>query len=227
MIRTLIVEDDAMAASIHRQFTERVGGFEVVGEATSGARALQLSADLHPDLMLLDMYLPDMSGLEVLRRVRGSAEPTDVIAITAAKDVEILRTAVHLGVVHYIVKPFTFRAFRERFENYAAARSQLDQMQFPGQREIDRLYGLLRTSTEDSLPKGISGPTLALAARTLKLAEQGMTAAELAGRAGFSQGVARRYLKYLCDTGSVDVAPRYGAAGRPEHLYHWTGASPG
>jgi response regulator of citrate/malate metabolism len=222
MIRTLIVDDDFMAVSVHRDFTARVGGFEVVGEATSGRQGLARIAALRPDLVLLDMYLPDLAGIDLLRQIRaGQTTPVDVIAITAAKDVEMLRSALHLGVVHYIVKPFTFRTFRERLETYAAARARLDRMQAPEQRDIDRLYGLLRTSTDDSLPKGISAPTLGLLAGILRGCADGLSAAELSDRAGLSPGVARRYLKFLADSGAVALDLRYGATGRPEHRYHW------
>jgi response regulator of citrate/malate metabolism len=223
MIRTLVVDDDFMAVSVHRDFTARVPGFEVVGEATTGAQALARVVELHPDLVLLDMYLPDLSGIEVLRRVRAaSSAPLDVIAITSAKDVQILRGAMHLGVVHYIVKPFTFATFRERLESYAAARSRLDRMSEPDQRDIDRLYGLLRTSGGDSLPKGVSAPTLALVADVLREARHGLSSTELAARTGISLSVARRYLKFLSDSGAVDMTARYGQAGRPEHLYSWS-----
>jgi response regulator of citrate/malate metabolism len=224
VIRTLVVDDDFMAVSVHRDFTARVPGFEVVGEATTGTQALARVAELRPDLVLLDMYLPDLSGIEVLRRIRAaSAAPLDVVAITSAKDVQILRAAMHLGVVHYIVKPFTFATFRERLETYAAARSRLDLMSEPDQRDIDRLYGLLRTSGGGSLPKGVSAPTLALVADVLREARHGMSAAELAARTGISLSVARRYLKFLADSGAVDMTARYGHAGRPEHLYAWSG----
>ncbi len=224
MIRTLIVDDDFMAVSVHRQFVERVPGFEVVGAAATGADALSQVETLGPDLVLLDIYLPDMSGVELLRRLRGlPGSHIDVIAITAAKDVETLRGAMRLGVVHYIVKPFTFRTLRDRFESYAVARTRLDAMQHAEQRDIDRLYGLLRVSGEESLPKNISGPTLARVAETVRESSGGISAGELASRAGISQGIARRYLKFLSDSGVIDFALRYGAAGRPEHLYRWTG----
>lgn len=226
MIRTLIVDDDFMAVSVHRQFTERVPGFEVAGTATSGTEALSLLEKLRPDLMLLDIYLPDINGVEVLRRLRATHDsPVDVIAITSAKDVESIRGAMHLGVVHYIVKPFTFKTFRERFESYAAAKKRMEQMRHVEQRDIDRLYALLRTSGDESLPKNISAPTLSLVAEILRTATEGISAVEIAARAGISQGIARRYLKFLADSGAVDFGLRYGAAGRPEHLYRWAGSA--
>ena len=164
MIRTLVVDDDFMAVSVHRQFVERIPGFEVVGEATTGAEARALVERLRPDLVLLDIYLPDENGIELMRRLRASDSRADVIAITSAKDVHVLRDAMQLGVVHYIVKPFTFSTLRDRLESYATARQRLADMKHADQRDIDRLYGLLRTSSDASLPKGISPPTLTLVA---------------------------------------------------------------
>ena len=227
MIRTLVVDDDFMAVSVHREFVEKIAGFEVAGEATTGREARRLVSSLQPDLVLLDIYLPDENGIELMRELRAAdAARVDVIAITSAKDVAVLREAMRLGVVHYIVKPFTFRTFRERLESYAAARERLEGMRQAEQRDIDRLYGLLRTSGDASLPKGISPPTLELVASILRgAAGESISAVELATRAGISQGVARRYLRFLADSGAVDFTLRYGAAGRPEHLYHWTAAA--
>ena len=223
MIRTLVVDDDFMAASVHRQFTERVPGFEVVGEATTGAEALRMITELKPDLALLDVYLPDLSGIDLLRRLRAAGQnDLDVIAITSAKDVAVLREAMHLGVVHYIVKPFTFTTLSERLETYARLKTQLDHLQHAEQAEIDRLYQLLRTRNEHaSLPKGISAPTLAHVVEILRDADGGLSSGELAARANLSQGIARRYLRFLADSGTVNLTLRYAPAGRPEHIYRW------
>src|SRR6185312_431914 len=146
------------------------------------------------DGAVFTVTLPDLPGLEVLRALRASGRPPiDVIAITSAKDVDILRGAMNLGVVHYIVKPFGFRAFRERLENYAAARSRLAVAQAPGQREIDRIFALLRSGSDDMLPKGISAATLKVVVEILRSADERLTAGDVAARAGFSESVARRY----------------------------------
>ncbi len=224
MIRALIVDDDFMAVSVHHQFLERIGGFEIVGTATTGVDALRLVSAERPDLLLLDIYLPDLSGVEVLRRIRAvETAQVDVIAITSAKDVDVLRNSMHLGVVHYIVKPFTFGTFRERLDSYALARERLERMEQPDQRDIDRLYGALRSSGAEALPKNISAPTLSLVTGVVRSSEEPISAGVIAERAGVSQGIARRYLRYLSECGAVDYALRYGAAGRPEHLYRWTG----
>jgi response regulator of citrate/malate metabolism len=228
MIRVLVVDDDVMTASIHRSYVDRVPGFEVVGEAHSGRDALDLVRRLQPDLILLDIYLPDLSGVEVLRELRlaSGAPRIDVIAVTAAKDVDTLRSAIHGGVIHYLVKPFFFDALRERLEAYAALRGRLDRLREPEQEDIDHVFSLLRAHGRRSLPKGISAPTLALVIEALQQSDEEVTAVEVAARAGVSRGTARRYLEYLAATGATQLSLRYGATGRPEHLYRLAEPAP-
>jgi response regulator of citrate/malate metabolism len=223
VIRTLVVDDDYMSASIHRSYVERVPGFEPVGEAHSGAEALAMVRRLRPDLVLLDIYLPDISGLDVIRRLRQEGESVDVIAVTAAKDVKTLRSAMQGGVVHYLVKPFLFETFRERLERYAALRGRLERLREANQEEVDRLFSLLRAQGRGGLPKGISAPTLSLVVDAVREAGAEVTAVEVAARAGISRGTARRYLEYLEGLGTIELSLRYGAAGRPEHRYRWAG----
>lgn len=223
MIRTVVVDDDFMSASVHSSYVERVPGFEVVGEAHTGREALEVIARAHPRLVLLDIYLPDLNGLEVIRRLRNAGEPVDVIAVTAAKDVETLRAAMQGGVVHYLVKPFLFETFRERLERYASLQGRLERIHEASQSDVDHVFSLLRAQGRSGLPKGISAPTLALVVEAVRAAAGEVTAIEVAESAGLSRGTARRYLEYLESLGSVELSLRYGAAGRPEHLYRWAG----
>jgi two-component system CitB family response regulator len=222
-IRTLIVEDDFRIADIHRGFLERLPSFSVIGVAHTAREALTLAERDGPDLVLLDLYLPDRPGLEVLREMHATGRPpVDVIVITAANDVATLRSALQGGVVHYLVKPFQFNAFREKLESYAAMRSRLGQVREVDQGEIDELYATLRAaSTSPSLPKGLSPATFALVARTLRDAGADLSAEEVAERTGVSRVTSRRYLDHLARSGLVDVGMRYGRTGRPEHRYGW------
>ena len=227
MIQVLIVDDDFMVARIHRSLVERVAGFSVVGEAHTGVDALAAVETLRPDLVLLDIYLPDMSGLDVMRKLRERQRPqVDLIAVTAAKDVDTLRAAMHSGVVHYLIKPFSFETLRERLETYSALKTRLERLTEAEQGDIDRLYSLLRARNAGRLPKGISGPTLESVLAIVRDAEHEVSAAEVAKQAGISRGTARRYLEHLASSGLVELDLRYGTTGRPEHRYRWAGELP-
>ncbi|HKW78084.1 MAG TPA: response regulator [Candidatus Limnocylindria bacterium] len=223
-IRTLIVEDDFRVADIHRGFLERIPSFTVAGVAHTATEALELVERERPDLVLLDIYLPDRSGLQLLRELHAIGRaPIDVIAITAANDVETLRSALQGGVAHYLVKPFQFNAFREKLESYAAMRSRLREVREIGQEEIDEVVALLRGAGSRSapLPKGLSPATLALVARSLRGSDQDLSAIDVAKATGVSRVTSRRYLDHLARSGIVEVTMRYGTAGRPEHRYRW------
>jgi response regulator of citrate/malate metabolism len=219
-VRTLIVDDDVRVADIHRGYVERVEGFEVAGVANRGTEALRRVLEDEPDLILLDIYLPDLGGLEVCRRLRAAGNLVDVIAVTAARDVETVRAATGLGIAQYLVKPFAFTTFREKLERYAAFRARATRGGVAEQDEIDAMLGELRSSSATPLPKGLSRETLELVARTLRDADEPLGAAETAEAAGLSRVTARRYLEHLVEAKSVELELRYGS-GRPEHRYRW------
>lgn len=226
MIRTLIVDDDFRVADLHRAYVEKVPGFTVVGQAGTGAEALRMIATTRPDLVLLDIYLPDMSGLDVMRTIReAGAARVDIIAITAARDVDSLRSAMHGGVVHYLIKPFRFAALQEKLQSYAAMRQRLAQLSEADQHAVDTLYHILRQGGAEALPKGLSRPTLDLVLRILQESGRDLAATEVADLASLSRVTARRYLDHLVQSGRVELVMRYGSPGRPEHRYHLLGAS--
>jgi len=203
-----------------------VSGFQVVGRAHSGTEALEKVDQLEPDLVLLDIYLPDISGLEVLQRLRDEGmAPVDVIAITAARDVESLRAAMRGGVVHYLIKPFLFPTFEEKLLSYAAARERMTRIGRAEQGDVDRIFGTLRTARTEALPKGLSDATLELIVQALGRSQSGLPAALVADEAGVSRVTARRYLDHLCQLGRVELTMRYGGPGRPEHRYRLVATS--
>ena len=222
MIRVLVVDDDFMVARVHRGFVERVPGFTVEGVAHTGAEALASVRSLRPDLVLLDIYLPDISGLEVLRRVREGEAPVDVLAITAARDVATIRTALRGGVIHYLIKPFTFEVLRERLDRYGAAHRRLAGDGDVAQDDVDRLFGALRP-TRISLPKGLTAPTADLVRTALIAAVGDLSASECADVARLSRVSTRRYLEYFVEAGTARVRLRYGGTGRPQRRYLWNG----
>lgn len=222
MIRTLVVDDDFRVAAIHAGYVNKVDGFETVGEVHTAAAAADAVDKLRPDLLLLDLYLPDEHGLKLAARLRdGPHPPVDVIVITAAKDVASVRAAMQGGALHYLLKPFGFPVLRDKLLSYAQMRSRLDGLRSADQRTVDRVFGALRTPGPQSGVKGRSVHTLEAVEELLSGTGEDLSAAEVAERTGMSRATAQRYLSHLHELGRVDVRPRYGNGGRPEHGYKW------
>ncbi|NUT53005.1 MAG: response regulator [Saccharothrix sp.] len=220
MIRVLVVDDDFMVAKVHSGYVARTPGFEVVGVAHTGAEALRLVRELRPDLVLLDVYLPDVDGLAVLRELRGLADDVDVIVITAATDVETVRGAMRGGVLHYLIKPFEYAALRDQLAHFAALDRRLDQLASAGQADVDRVFGA-RPRSAPVLPKGLTAQTAALVEGVLR--DRPVTASECADATELARVSARRYLEHFVATGKAEVRLKYGGTGRPERLYVWLG----
>jgi response regulator of citrate/malate metabolism len=220
-VHVLVVEDEAVAAEAHAAYVGRVAGFEVAGIARSGVEALRVLASRRVDLVLLDMHLPDVHGLELLQRMRQDGHLCDVIAVTSARDVEVVKRAVAQGIVQYVLKPFTFAGLRTKLEQYAAYRLQLSASSGEVvQDEVDQLFGLLRPTAAE-LPKGLSAETLQAITSMLRAAAGALSASEVASNIGASRVTARRYLEHLADAGLAERQSRYGGAGRPEVEYRW------
>ena len=167
MIRVLVVDDDFMVAKVHGAFVGRTPGFEVAGVAHTGAAALDAAEELQPDLVLLDIHLPDLSGIEVLRRLRERQPDVDVLVISAAKEAETVRTALRGGVVNYLLKPFDQEALRERLQQYAADHHSLDAT--VEQSKLDKLFGSSPgRPAPPKLPKGLSPESADLVAGVLR-----------------------------------------------------------
>jgi response regulator of citrate/malate metabolism len=224
-IGVLIVEDEPIAANAHCTYLERIPGFVVRGVAHDGAEAIRKLGDVSSgiDLVLLDMYLPDMHGLEVVRAMRTAGHRADVIAVTSARDLDVVRAAVSQGIVQYLLKPFTFAALRDKLERYASYRQHLAGDVASGQQEVDQVLATLRGGDPGSLPKGMSPESLDAVVMVLRPSEVGLSATEVAAALGASRVTARRYLEHLADSALAVRRSRYGGAGRPEVEYHWVG----
>ncbi|MGW2034565.1 MULTISPECIES: response regulator [Streptomyces] len=219
-IRVLVVEDDPVAADAHVMYVGRVPGFVAVGKAHTGAEARRLLDRTPVDLLLLDLHLPDVHGLQLARSLRAAGHHADVIAVTSARDLAVVREGVSLGVVQYVLKPFTFATLRDRLVRYAEFHAAVGEAS--GQDEVDRALAALRAPTPAALPKGLSGPTLERVTSALReSAAQGLTAAGVAEAVGISRITARRYLEHLVDAGRAGRSPLYGQVGRPELVYRW------
>ncbi|MFC9284519.1 response regulator [Streptomyces collinus] len=227
MIDVLVVDDDFRVAEINAKYVGKVPGFRVTARAHSAAQALATVERGAVDLVLLDHYLPDETGLELVHRMREQGHGTDVIMITAASDVTTVQRAMRLGALHYLVKPFTFVALRTRLDSYAALRRTVDRVGgrgLTGQEQVDRIFGALRTSPAPSapgLPSGHTEPTSDLICGVLHHAEHPLSAHEVATRTGLSRSTAQRYLRHLEQAGRLRLSLKYGDTGRPEHRYAW------
>ena len=222
-LRVLIVEDDPVAAEAHRTYVDRLPGFTCLGIAGTAARALHVLSQEQVDLVLLDMNLPDGHGLDVVRRMRAAGNQTDVVAVTAAREVAAVQAAARIGVVQYVLKPFAFETLRDRLNAYARQRRSSESGQVVAdQDEVDRL---LHPATVSSVPKGLAGSVLD---RVVKLLgnREGWTAEEVAAELGTSRITARRYLEHLADQGQALRTQRYdGRSGRPKVEYSWVSES--
>ena len=225
MIHVLLVDDDALTLELHRSYIGRLDGFRVVAECTGARAAVSAILERPPvkgiDLVLLDVTMPDGSGLNVLWHVRAHAADVDVIAVTGVRDADVVRQMVGLGVAQYLVKPFPFAVFQERLLQYEAYRRRARGASGPAtQSEIDAMFGALRPAASAPLPKGLSAETLDRVSESVRGAGS-LSAAEVADGLGMSRVAVRRYLEHLAETGLVLRAPRYGTPGRPETQYRW------
>ncbi|WP_406070679.1 response regulator [Micromonospora sp. NBC_01638] len=223
MIDVLVVDDDFMVARIHRGFVERMDGFRVIGTAGTGEQAVAAVDEFRPDLVLLDLYLPDMFGLDVVTRLRAARHDCDILVISAAREAEAVRRAVRYGAVNYLLKPFGFDELRTRLEQYAARRNSLRAAVVSGQADVDRVLSRSSSHVTSARPRGLSTETAELVERALRENSGTLSAAECGDRVGISRVSARRYLEHFSDTGRAAVTLRYGAAGRPERRYSWVG----
>ncbi|MDG4846357.1 response regulator [Peribacillus frigoritolerans] len=225
-IEVLIVEDDLRIAEIQKLFIEKLEGFQTIGIASSYDEAKSFIEIMQPDLLLLDMYFPDMNGLEILKEIKQQSKQMDVIMITAAKEIEKVQEAIKIGIFDYIIKPVAFERFKQslrRYQEYHIKLSELEKGNFPvTQQQVDKL---LRKDMKEkereqaSLPKGIDRMTLEKVMVVLGKSSPGLTAEIVAKEIGVSRTTARRYLEHLMSEEKIDADLTYGTVGRPERVY--------
>lgn len=220
-IRVLIVEDEPLTAEAHAAYLHRLDGFTVIGSAATGRETLSAVATGRPDLVLLDFNLPDAHGLQLVRALRTAGSAVDVIAVTAAHDTRGVKNAIALGVVQYLVKPFSFRTFAERLTTYREFRTGFEDRLTLSQADIDQRLGALRPAAPVELTKGIARETLESIAAVLMGKPGGASATEVAEAVGTSRVTARRYLEHLVVSGQADKDVRHSGPGRPENEYRW------
>ncbi|UUZ82021.1 response regulator [Paenibacillus sp. P26] len=225
-IQILIVEDDKVVANVYEQMIQKLDGFDVVATAYTGSEATQILHAIKPHLILLDIHLPDMHGIDLLREIRKTHRGIDIIPITAANDAGTVTEAVRGGVFSYLIKPIDFNKLKEELLRYRMTMRRLQSIETMNQKEIDLLLNIpgaaaARKPETPQLQKGIDKFTLKRVRDQVQKLELSVSAEELAGQLGISDSTARKYLEYLSSLNEVEVDIQYGLVGRPERKYKW------
>ena len=216
MYKVLIVEDDPMVAMINEQYIKRNKSFEIVGKCNDGLSALDFLENNTVDLLILDVFMPKMDGFETLRQIRNKQITVDAIMVTAANERESLEEALHLGIVDYLVKPFTFDRFQMALEKYIAQNNALKDIETLNQKSIDHIIDNARKKSEDLYPKGIQEKTIELIMEYLKANKnRWFTGDEIAEKINLTGVTVRRYMNYLAESGRVVGEMNYETGGRP------------
>lgn len=208
-----------MVLQVNQGYVEAVPGFRVVGSSRTGAEALPAAERLRPDLMLLDVFMPDQDGIAMLRELRSRAIPSDVILVSAAQDAATIQEALRCGAHDYIIKPFRFERLRAALESYREVKQRLAQAGQLSQEQLDRMRRGAGGAAVPDLPKGLNETTLRQVLAHLGALGEPQTAAEVADALGIARVTARRYLDHLEKAGRVRLEMQYGGVGRPLNRY--------
>lgn len=222
-IKVAIAEDDFRIADIHEKFLNKFEEIDVVGKSLTGEQTLQLLEQRTPDLLLLDVYMPDRLGSDLLPHIRENYPKVSIIMITAATDKAFLEKALIYGVENYLIKPVSRERFDEVIHQYIKKQSLLSSTQEVNQNFVDLLFRKGKNEEETKstgLPKGIDEITLGKVKAVFRLKREGLSAEEVGKEIGASRITARRYLEYLSSKQEVKAEVVYGIVGRPERKYY-------
>lgn len=220
VIKVLIVEDDPMVASINDRFIAKIPHFKVVGASSTEDEALHAIHVLKPDLVLLDIYLPQGNGLDLLKQIRYSGLPIDVILVTAAKDSNTLNESLRFGAVDYLIKPFDFERLQQAFQNYLKLRKLISKKTDLSQFELDKLKMVEEDGkTLADLPKGVHLLTLEQILSFLLKQDHALSCQQISSALHMSKITVWRYLEFLTNTNKIKVELVYGPVGRPTKHY--------
>lgn len=223
-LKVLVVDDEPLVAAGHAGYVRRISGFEVVDTVGTVQAAIKVLSQHPVDLVLLDLNLPDGHGLDIVRQLRAAGRAVDTLAITAAREQQLVRSAIALGVFGYLLKPFTFADMRERMLAYRRFREGMANAEVVSQSGVDALIRELHQppAAERTAPKGLSPELLERVIALLRSGDPaGLSASEVAATTGMSRVTARRYLQHLVDTGAAGRSQRLGGSGRPEVTFSW------
>ncbi|MFC0271059.1 response regulator [Metabacillus herbersteinensis] len=218
-VNVFLIEDDPMVQQINKQFIEKIEGFKIIGCASNGKEGIEFIKKHQPDLAFIDIFMPGQDGITTMQQIRSLELTTDIIAITAASDIETVRTVLQLGAVDYIMKPFKFERIKQALENYQNYHSHLHNKESISQKELDRLFSHKGGADTENIPKGLNALTLKKIKQFLQEQESAISAEKVAKGVGLARVTARRYLEYMEQGGIVTIQIEYGAIGRPVNRY--------
>jgi two-component system CitB family response regulator/two-component system response regulator DctR len=223
MIKVLIVEDDPMVSYLNKKYVDSVEEFKVVEITNNGESALKILKTVKIDLIILDVYMPKMDGIDLLKEMRKRFIMTDVIFVTAARESESIASVLKLGAVDYLIKPFEYEKLKRTLDNYKDRYHLLHQNELMNQEDIDTIMKKGNDNAQVSkLDKGLHKNTLDRI-RTFMKKNTGvfLSAEVIAKEMDFSRVTTRRYLDYLISIGEISFEIEYGAVGRPTYLYKY------
>lgn len=220
-IDVLIVEDDPMVAAIHRQFIGAVPGFFVAGVVSGGKDALDFLQKHPVRLVILDIFLPGMDGVETLQKIREINGTVGVIVVSASRSTTTVNAVLKAGAFDYIIKPFVFERIQTSLRSFQQVEIRLnrgsDQID---QKELDKLMQIQQKENQrEALPKGLNPQTLQQVQNLLRTAPLPLSAIETAQAMKISRITARRYLEYLVADGEATLELEYQKVGRPTNRY--------
>lgn len=223
MIKVLIVEDDFRIAQVQEGFLQKIPDVRVVGKALNAEDTIRKLKEQKVDLVLLDIYLPDRLGTDLLPHIRENYPEIDIIMITAATEKSMLETSIRQGVFHYLLKPVTMEKFIQTIESYKMKKKLLHNSEEVDQSIVDQYFGTSANQVlinQKDLPSGVDRLTLQKVKEVLSTLDSGISIEEMGEKMGASRTTARRYLEYLVSVNVCIAKHEYGIVGRPERKYY-------
>lgn len=219
MINVLIVEDDPMVAELNKKYLQMIPGFKLVGQVNDGEAALHFIHDHSVTLILLDMFMPKLDGLQLLQHIRTSYPNIDIIMVTAACNSDNIQSALRLGVIDYMVKPFTFKRFRTALVAYQERIRLLNSTTILDQKQLDQRIFAKNIEKSDLLPKGIEADTLKNIRKIIADYTNDFAMSDLVSRCTLSRISLKKYIDYLEKIGELESYLTHLSVGRPVRIY--------
>jgi len=219
-ISVLLIEDDPMVQEVNKQMIEKVEDFQVIAAAADGNKGLNIAEKQSPDLVVLDIFMPELDGIQTLNKLRSAEMDIDVLVISAADDTDTIKKALQYGAIDYIIKPFKFDRLVQALNKYKAFLRQFSQSARTEQQQLDALISQTTDKQYDTyLPKGLNQQTLKQVKSYLAGQTSSVSADETASYIGIARVTARRYLDYMVKVEQAEIHLQYGEVGRPINRY--------